>query len=65
MCREHSLNFKQPVDTVMNFGTFDANMQFHMKREFYAKNALTVEVDKYKLNDCAKALERLETLRDG
>jgi len=43
----------------MDFGTLDPNMQFHMRREFYAKAAVGIHVEKYKLDDCLGTLERL------
>ncbi len=65
MCREHRFNFKQPIGTVMDFGTADKNMQFHMRREFYAKAALGVNVEKYKLDECSAPLDLLSSLQDN
>ncbi len=41
----------------MDFGTLDKNMQFHMRREFYAKTAIGINVEKYKLDPCHEPLE--------
>lgn len=48
----------------MDFGTADKNLQFHLRREFYAKHAVGLEVNKYKLDPCEEALAALQTLRD-
>jgi len=52
MCRKYNYNFKQPIESVVDFGSDNRSLTYYLRRDFYAKYSFGIPIDKYTISNC-------------